>query len=305
MKQFGVIHKNFVCRYPILKMHKIKLMSKRGLALIAITTISVAVAVQASSYYQIQAADAQQRLQNNSVRSETIVDGQVKTQDLADDAVTSPKIRNGEVKSDDIEDGTVTSTDMAPGTIPSGGGTPDDNSVTSAKIVDDEVKSVDIGDGEVTSEDVADGTLTSADMAEGTLPSGGGTPDDNSVTSAKIVDGEVKSVDIGTGEVKSVDIGDGEVNRGDLASGAIQLNPHEVRGSTIVVATKNFGQAFADCPAGNFLTGGGFGTQSPDVHIVHSMPFDQNTWQVIGYNDNALNQYSLTASAMCIDPTQP
>src|SRR5918999_280380 len=237
MKQFGVIHKILFCIFRILKMHKIKLMSKRALALIAIAVISLAVTVQASSYYLIQAADAQQRLQNNSVRSETIVDGQVKTQDLADDAVTSPKIRNGEV----------------------------------------------------TSADIADGTLTSADMAEGTIPSGSGTPDDNSVTSAKIVDGEVKSVDIGTGEVKSADIGDGEVNRGDLASGAIQLNPHEVRGSTIVVATKNFGQAFADCPAGNFLTGGGYSTQSPDVHIVHSMPFDQNTWQVIGYNDNALN----------------
>ncbi len=43
-------------------MKEIKLMSKPGLALIAITAISVSVAVQASlsSYYSIQSADAQQ-----------------------------------------------------------------------------------------------------------------------------------------------------------------------------------------------------------------------------------------------------
>lgn len=50
-------------------------MSKFGLALIAITAISVAVVTQA---YHLQAADAQPRLPNNSVRSENIVDGQYK-----------------------------------------------------------------------------------------------------------------------------------------------------------------------------------------------------------------------------------
>lgn len=63
-------------------MQQIKLRSKFGLALIAVIAISVAVATQASSYY-IQAADAQAKLPNNSVRSETIVDGQVKAQDIA------------------------------------------------------------------------------------------------------------------------------------------------------------------------------------------------------------------------------
>ena len=87
-------------------------MSKVGLALIAITAISVAVvAVQASSsffsYYFIQAADAQVRLPNNSVRSENIVDGQVKTQDLANDAVTTEKIKNGEVQTEDIASGAI------------------------------------------------------------------------------------------------------------------------------------------------------------------------------------------------------
>lgn len=55
-------------------MKQIKLISKLGLTVIAITAIAVAVAIQA---YNIQAADAQAKLPNNSVTSQTIVNGQV------------------------------------------------------------------------------------------------------------------------------------------------------------------------------------------------------------------------------------
>ena len=73
-------------------MQQIKLMSKFGLALIAVTAISVVMATHA---YYIQAADAQAKLPNNSVRSETIVNGQVQTADLANGAVTSEKLADG------------------------------------------------------------------------------------------------------------------------------------------------------------------------------------------------------------------
>jgi hypothetical protein len=49
----------------------------------------------ATHAYYIQAADAQAKLPNNSVRSETIVNGQVKTADLANGAVTSEKLADG------------------------------------------------------------------------------------------------------------------------------------------------------------------------------------------------------------------
>ena len=65
-------------------MKQIKLISKLGLTVIAITAIAVAVAIQA---YNIQAADAQAKLPNNSVTSQTIVNGQVQTQDLASGAI--------------------------------------------------------------------------------------------------------------------------------------------------------------------------------------------------------------------------
>lgn len=61
-------------------------------------------------------------LQANSVRSNHIVDGQVKTPDLATDAVTSAKIRNGEVRAADIRGRAVTNAKLA------------DDSVTNSKI---------------------------------------------------------------------------------------------------------------------------------------------------------------------------
>ena len=101
----GITRKNFVFAYVILKMQQIKLMSKLGLVLIAIAAISAAVAVQA---YYIQAADAQARLPNNSVRTENIVDGEVRTGDLADNAVTKPKMADNSVGSAEIENGAIT-----------------------------------------------------------------------------------------------------------------------------------------------------------------------------------------------------
>jgi hypothetical protein len=62
-------------------------------------------------------------------------------------------------------------------------------------------------------------------LAPGTIPSGtGGIPDDNSVTSAKIVDGEVKTQDLGDNSVYSAKIQDGEVRESDLQDNAVTTN---------------------------------------------------------------------------------
>lgn len=46
-------------------------------------------------------------LAKNSVKSETIANGNVRTVDLDDDAVTSDKIKNGSIKGADIKDGVL------------------------------------------------------------------------------------------------------------------------------------------------------------------------------------------------------
>jgi hypothetical protein len=175
-------------------MQQIKLMSKLGLTLVAITALSVAIATQA---YNIQAADAQAKLPNNSVRSETIVDGQVKTADLANNAVTTGKI--------------------------------------------------------------ADGTIQEDDIADDVIPDGGG---------------------------------------------AIQLSVQIVTESIQIAPNTESGIA-VDCPSGTILTGGGFSHfgAGSQLHIIQSIPVDENTWQVFGENQNTAATFSLGAYALCIDPT--
>ncbi len=76
-------------------------------------------------------------LSNNSVRSNHIVNGQVKTPDLAVSAVNRARIRN--------------------------------NAVNSAKIADGQVTGADIGDGQVGSADIGDGQVGSADITDGNI----------------------------------------------------------------------------------------------------------------------------------------
>ena len=185
---------------------------------------------------------------NNSVTSAKIVDGEVKTADIGagavtgakiqDEAVTEPKLHisvspiNGQFlkwDTNSLKWATVTT------------GTPDDNSVTSAKIVDGEVKEGDIGAGAVTETKIQDGSVTEPKLAISVAPVNGqflkwdtnslkwagvttGTPDDNSVTSAKIADGEVKEDDIGAGAVSGAKIQDGSVTEPKLAVGGTQTN---------------------------------------------------------------------------------
>jgi hypothetical protein len=98
-------------------MQQIKLISKLGLAVIAITALSVAVAVHAFHYYyySTQSTDAQAQVSpvvpnvpDNSVFTQSIVDGQVLEQDLGNQSVTALKVMDGELTAQDFRRGAIT-----------------------------------------------------------------------------------------------------------------------------------------------------------------------------------------------------
>jgi hypothetical protein len=150
----------------------------------------------ATHAYYIQAADAQARLPNNSVRSETIVNGQVQTADLANNAVTSSKI--------------------------------------------------------------LDGTIQAGDIASGVIPDGGG---------------------------------------------AIQLTEHIVQSAPVELSPGESDSANADCPDGDFRTGGGFAI-SGDIQIKQSLPgVGENSWEAFGTNRDSSFGGVLNAYAICLDAT--
>ena len=100
-------------------MKQIELTSKLVVALIAIVVVFSAMTVP------VAAQSSAPPIRANSVTSESIKDGEVKTQDLANGAVTSAKIADGTIEEEDIADGV----------IPSGAVQPTIHSVTGERAV--------------------------------------------------------------------------------------------------------------------------------------------------------------------------
>lgn len=119
------------------------------------------------------------------------------------------------------------------------------NAVKSKQIKDGAVKTAELGNGAVSTDKLAEGAVTSgklaAGVAEANLVNGSvneGKLADGSVTSAKLADGAVTSVKAGPGVLRDmIIVEDREPNTGETVS-----------------ATK---QAFANCPEGYNVTGGG------------------------------------------------
>ena len=62
--------------------------------------------------------------------------------------------------------------------------------------------------------------------------------------------------------------------------------------------------AYANCPTGEIVTGGGFEAQAGEIDIEQNEPYDSDTWTVSGHNRITLER-ALTPIALCIDPSTP
>jgi len=113
----------------------------------------------------------------NTVFSDDITNGQVKSADIGTDEVKSPDIFNNGVKTADIADGHVRSPDIAADAVDSSeiatnavkGDEIDANAVDSSEIAANAVGSSEIAANSVDGGKVADNSLDGADINEGTL----------------------------------------------------------------------------------------------------------------------------------------
>ena len=98
---------------------------------------------------------------------------------------------------------------------------------------------------------------------------------------------------------KSVDIGDGEVNTQDLASGAMKLSVRTVIGEIVTIPPNHDAFAGAECPSGEFLTGGGYSSSLTRTGAVtREEPVDGNLWLVNAHNNDRSTE-QLVAFAQC------
>lgn len=72
-----------------------------------------------------------------------------------------------------------------------------------------------------------------------------------------------------------------------------------MQGNIVVISPNSNGNAQVDCPAGEFLTGGGYSGSTGVVQVYTNLAADENTWSVSARNLQSSNSAALFAVALC------
>ncbi len=145
---------------------------------------------------------------SDTVFSDDIVDGEVKTADINTNAVRSNQIQNGQVATADLGDGKVTELKLA------------DDSVTGAKVLDGEIGIADLADGSVTGAKVLDGEIGNADLADGSV--GTNKVQDGAINSAKILDDSQAGGGLGPQDLATNAVAQAEIATDGVAATEVQ-----------------------------------------------------------------------------------
>jgi hypothetical protein len=208
----------------------------------------------------------------NTVFSEDIVNGEVKTADLATTAVTGPKIRADAVSNVKLADDAVTSTEIL------------DGSVTGADVLDGEVANADLADGSVGTNKVQDGAINSSKVLDDNQAGGGLGPQDlqtNAVAQAEIATDGVAATEIQNDSIDAGEIVDFGLTNQDIgvlfaevaAAGTLDASSGSVTVSRIGAAGSgqyevDFGRNIVACTAVATLGGSGSGTALGEVNVA-------------------------------------
>jgi hypothetical protein len=130
------------------------------------------------------------------------------------------------------------------------------------------------------------------------------------ITTKMLKNGSVTGAKIANNAVTGAKVQNGSLGLSDLSKGAVtkllsqsatntlnQFSPQSVVGPAVLLQAGASGTAYASCPQGTWLTGGGF--SAPAGHATKSQPGTNNTWTADIINDGgvAVNVYAI---AMCI-----
>jgi hypothetical protein len=269
-------------------------MHKKSMLLISIliaATMTLSPILLSNSTFGQAKPPSPVKLPDNSVRSETIVDGQVQPPDIAKGGVLTIHLADGSVTNQKIADKSVTNNKIS------------DDSVTTGKISDGTIIGQDINPAfvkdlqtpppnSVSSPTILDGTIIGQDIDSAFIKDLQ-TPPPNSVSSPTILDGSILVQDINPSALKGL--------QGKLDVASVSGPPTKVlSGETLT--------GFAKCSlvADSVLTGGGFeiaeeSLQDGDLKILnnHPNPLDQkNAWQVTAYNSGD-SPSTFTPMAQC------
>jgi hypothetical protein len=148
----------------------------------------------------------------NATGTTPIGPGTVTATELATNAVTQVKVADAAIGTAELVDLGVTTGKLAA------------LAVTTPKIAAGAVTSSELAPGAVGTTHLQDGSVTAAKLAAGAGGGGSSIPDDNSVSTVKIVDGAVTSAKLGTGAVTSTKLATDAVGSSAISTGAVGAN---------------------------------------------------------------------------------
>jgi hypothetical protein len=226
----------------------------------------------------------------NTVFSDDITNGEVRSADVADDttanALTGTDIADESLTGSDIGFGVIESADIADSSIAAADLETNAvglDEIATAAVGQDEIATFGVGAAEITSDAVGASELQTGGVGQNEIATDG-------VAGTEIVNSSVRSADINTNAVGAA----------DLAAIVTRTN---------TVTSPNTGSSFsvtASCNAGErILAGGANWTPARyDTHIIESHN-DGNSWRVVGAIGTngpgfAEDPSNLTAEAYCL-----
>lgn len=227
---------------------------------------------------------------SNTVFSDDITNGEVRTQDVADDttanALTGTDIADGSLTGSDIGFGAIESSNIADGSLAAADletNAVGQDEIATAAVGQDEIASFGVGAAEIATDAVGASEIQTGAVGQNEIATDG-------VAGAEIVNSSIRSADINANAVGGP----------DLATIITRTN---------TVTSPDSGASFnvtASCNAGERLIGGGANWTPArfDTHLLESHN-DGNTWRVVGaigtlgpgFEEEPSN---LTAEAYCL-----
>ena len=195
----------------------------------------------------------------NTVFSDDIVDGQVKTADLHDDAVTSPKVTDGSLGGADLANRSIGGQKVGVETL--AGVNVSDGSLFGADIANESLGAADIGGGAIGTSELNAGAFEPSDIARKSLSDPRFGIASNSIQGAEVSDNTLTNADISESTLDTPEAAysktDGSINLPDGSDYEI-ANRRVEPGSYVVLVKASLsssGGEFVSCRLDAVLSG--------------------------------------------------
>ncbi|HYH62242.1 MAG TPA: hypothetical protein VD766_10295 [Solirubrobacterales bacterium] len=230
----------------------------------------------------------------NTVGSEDIIGGEVRTSDLGDARALNSDFADNSVSGGKVASQTLTGASFAANSL--NGADIDEPTLFN----DNSLNGADINEATLFN----DNSLTSGDLFF--AAAGNGEISSGAVSANEVVDGSLDSDELGTASVGASEISSDQVGLGELASVVVERKATTIAGDAV---GGQLGSVSVSCPPGSTLINGGY-AGAPGLHVIGSGAVERSNGEATEFSvsfDNDQDFFeidpnrSAEVTAICLD----